>query len=186
VPWRGVYASFDISLSHGYRRLIVGPTDTTLDIRSAEPGDVEALLRLYEELSGPLDEVVPEPLPDPRQVLEEISADPRRTLLVAVLDGAVVGTVDVLIAPNLTHYARPWVLVENVVVASSARRLGVGRALMERALDIARAAGCYKVNLISGEQRTGAHDFYRSLGFAAIGQGFKLYLDPPAKHSPGG
>jgi GNAT superfamily N-acetyltransferase len=129
--------------------------------------------------------VVPDPLPNPRQVLAQISADPARTLLVAVLDGSVVGTVDVLIAPNLTHYARPWVLVENVVVASSARRHGAGRALMERALDIARDAGCYKVNLISGEQRTGAHDFYRTLGFQAIGQGFKVYLDPPGQPAQG-
>jgi GNAT superfamily N-acetyltransferase len=128
---------------------------------------------------------VPDPLPDPHRVLGQISADPARTLLVAVLDGAVVGTVDVLIAPNLTHYARPWVLVENVVVASSARRLGAGRALMERALEIARDAGCYKVNLISGDQRTGAHDFYRSLGFQAIGQGFKVYLDPSGEPAQG-
>ena len=36
---------------------------------------------------------------------------------------------------------------------------------MVRAVELAREAGCYKVNLISGNARTGAHDFYRSLGF---------------------
>jgi GNAT superfamily N-acetyltransferase len=96
---------------------------------------------------------------------------------VAASGGTVCGTVDVLIAPNLTHHARPWALVENVVVAASARRQGVGTALMERALELARSAGCYKVNLISGNERSGAHDFYRSLGFEAVGQGFKVYLD---------
>jgi ribosomal protein S18 acetylase RimI-like enzyme len=84
--------------------------------------------------------------------------------------------VDVLIAPNLTHYAQPWALVENVVVADDVRRRGAGRAMMLRAIEIAQEAGCYKVNLISGNERTGAHDFYRSLGFEAIGQGFKTYL----------
>jgi GNAT superfamily N-acetyltransferase len=145
-------------------------------VREAAIGDLDSLLGLYEQLTGPLDEPVPEPLPDPREATAKIIADPARSLLVAELDGRLVGTVDVLIAPNLTHYAQPWALVENVVVADDARRRGAGRALMLRAIEIAREAGCYKVNLISGNERTGAHDFYRSLGLQAIGQGFKTYL----------
>ena len=145
-------------------------------MREAALADLEALLGLYEQLTGPLDEPVPHPLPDPRAAIEQIVADPARSLLVAELDGELVGTLDVLIAPNLTHHARPWALVENVVVAARARRRGAGRALMLRAIALAREAGCYKVNLISGNVRTGAHDFYRSLGFEATGKGFKTYL----------
>jgi GNAT superfamily N-acetyltransferase len=145
-------------------------------VREAAIGDLDSLLGLYEQLTGPLDEPVPEPPPDPREAIAKIIADPARSLLIAELGGRLVGTVDVLIAPNLTHYAQPWALVENVVVADDARRRGAGRALMLRAIEIARETGCYKVNLISGNERTGAHDFYRSLGFQAIGQGFKTYL----------
>jgi len=145
-------------------------------VRDAVLTDLDALDALYEQLTGPLDEREPDPRPDPREVLERITAEPSRRLLVAELDGEVVGTVDVLIAPNLTHHAQPWALVENVVVAERARRRGAGSALMLRAIELARQAGCYKVNLISGNERTGAHDFYRSLGFEAIGQGFKAYL----------
>ena len=148
----------------------------TIRVREAVSADLDALLALYDQLSGPLDEPAPDPLPDAGEVLERITADPARSLLVAELDGCVVGTVDVLIAPNLTHRAQPWALVENVVVAERARRRGAGRALMLRAIELARDAGCYKVNLISGEQRTGAHAFYRSLGFRSVGQGFKVYL----------
>jgi ribosomal protein S18 acetylase RimI-like enzyme len=145
-------------------------------VREATSDDLDALIELYQQLTGPLDEPVPEPLPNPREAIEQIIADPARSLLVAQLDGEVVGTVDLLIAPNLTHYAQPWALVENVVVAESARRCGAGRALMLRAIELSGEAGCYKVNLISGNERNGAHDFYRSLGFAATGQGFKTYL----------
>jgi ribosomal protein S18 acetylase RimI-like enzyme len=145
-------------------------------VREALPSDLEALASLYDELTGPLDEPVPDPAPDPRQVLEQMIGDPARSLLVAELDGEIVGTVDLLIAPNLTHHAQPWALVENVVVAEHARRRGAGRALMLRAIELARESGCYKVNLISGNERSGAHDFYRSLGFEAVGQGFKSYL----------
>ncbi len=145
-------------------------------VREATPTDLDALMGLYEQLTGSPEERMPAPAPDPREVIEQIIAAPARSLLVAELDGELVGTVDMLIAPNLTHHAQPWALVENVVVAESARRRGVGRALMLRAIELARAARCYKVNLISGNERTGAHDFYRSLGFEAIGQGFKTYL----------
>ena len=145
-------------------------------VREAAPIDLDALMGLYEQLTGPLHEPVPEPQPDPREAIEQIIADPARSLLVAELDGQLVGTVDVLIAPNLTHHAQPWALVENVVVADRARRRGAGRALMLRAIELAREAGCYKVNLISGNERADAHDFYRSLGFEAVGQGFKTYL----------
>jgi len=148
-----------------------------VSVREADDGDLEGLLGLYEQLSGPLAEPVPDPAPDPREVIARVVADPARSLLVAELDGRLAGTVDVLVAPNLTHHAQPYALVENVVVAESARRRGVGRALMLRAIELAREAGCYKVNLISGNERTGAHDFHRSLGFEAIGQGFKRYLN---------
>jgi ribosomal protein S18 acetylase RimI-like enzyme len=145
-------------------------------VREASATDLDALMGLYGQLTGPPREPVREPPPDPHEAIAQIISDPARSLLVAELDGTVVGTVDLLIAPNLTHRAQPWALVENVVVAESARRLGVGRALMQHAMELAREAGCYKVNLISGNERTGAHDFYRSLGFEAIGQGFKTYL----------
>jgi GNAT superfamily N-acetyltransferase len=147
-----------------------------ISVREAVAGDLDPLAALYEQLTGPLGEPVPDPQPDARSVLESITADPARSLLVAELDGEVVGTVDVLIAPNLTHYAQPWALVENVVVDERARRGGAGRALMLRAIELAREAGCYKVNLISGNDRGAAHSFYRSLGFEAVGQGFKVYL----------
>jgi ribosomal protein S18 acetylase RimI-like enzyme len=66
--------------------------------------------------------------------------------------------------------------VENVVVAGDLRGCGIGSALMGHVIDIARAAGCYKVQLLSGSQRTGAHAFYRSLGMEPVAEGFKLYL----------
>ena len=75
---------------------------------------------------------------------------------------------------NLTHTGRPWAVVENVVVAHVHRRRGVGRALMQEAMAQARRVGCYKVQLTSGKHRAEAHAFYRSLGFEAVAEGFKV------------
>ena len=44
-------------------------------------------------------------------------------------------------------------------------------------LEVARDAGCCKIQLLSGKPRAEAHAFYRSLGFEAVAEGFKLYFD---------
>jgi GNAT superfamily N-acetyltransferase len=150
---------------------------TVVIVREARRSDLNALLDLYLELAedragaAPADEV------RSGSVFDAIVEDSSRSLAVADVDGKVVGTIDLVIVPNLTHSARPWAVVENVVVALESRRHGVATHLMQYAIDAAQAAGCYKVQLHSGKQRAAeAHEFYRSIGFAAVAEGFKLYL----------
>jgi GNAT superfamily N-acetyltransferase len=151
---------------------------TVVDVRAAVAGDLEQLVALYAELmDGDRPGAQPSDAAASLPAMEAITADPARHLLVATIDAEVLGTVDLLIAPNLTHHCEPWGIVENVVVAGRARRKGIGRALMARAIEIARAAGCYKVQLISGMQRGPAHEFYRGIGMEPLAQGFKIYLD---------
>ena len=57
------------------------------------------------------------------------------------------------------------------------RREGVGRLLFEQLLERARAADCYKLQLLSAKHRVEAHRFYRAIGFESVAEGFKLYLD---------
>ncbi|MEW2429562.1 GNAT family N-acetyltransferase [Micromonospora sp. NPDC047644] len=106
----------------------------------------------------------------------DLHAQAGRRLLLAVAGDTFVGTLDTVVVPNLTHGARPYMVVENVVVTSGWRRRGVARALMLAALDEATAAGCYKVQLVSNATRTDAHRFYASLGFAQSALGYRRYL----------
>jgi ribosomal protein S18 acetylase RimI-like enzyme len=147
-----------------------------LTVRGARPEDVDALLELYAQL-GDARGAAPAASSAAHALIGQILADESRHLLVAVLDERVLGTMDLLVVPNLTHEGRPWAIVENVVVSEAVRGRGVGRALMQRLIELARAAGCYKVQLISGKHRTEAHAFYRSLGFGPVAEGFKLYLE---------
>lgn len=79
-----------------------------------------------------------------------------------------------MIAPNLTHDGASWATVENVVVDEGRRGQGVGRALMEEAERRARDAGCYKVQLMSADEReVGA--FYEVLGFELRARGYRKY-----------
>ncbi|WP_433358064.1 N-acetyltransferase family protein [Micromonospora saelicesensis] len=106
----------------------------------------------------------------------DLHAQAGRRLLLAAAGDTFVGTLDTLVAPNLTHGARPYMVVENVVVAPGWRRRGIARALMLAALDEATAAGCYKVQLVSNAARTDAHRFYASIGFAQSALGYRRYL----------
>jgi ribosomal protein S18 acetylase RimI-like enzyme len=141
-------------------------------VRAAERDDLPALLRLYRELHAE-DPVVEEPTAE--AVWEQMCAQPGRTVLVADDGGEVVGTIDTFVAANLTRGARPILFVENVVVAAAHRRRGVGRQLLDAAKEIARSAGCYKIQLLSAADPP-APAFYESNGFRAIARGFRLYL----------
>jgi GNAT superfamily N-acetyltransferase len=147
-------------------------------IRSATRDDLPRLVELLAQLS--LDSPR-EDLRSPRPAaydaaLEEVLADGRQTLLVAEVDGAIVGMACYIEVPNLSHVGRPYALVEDVVVAAAMRGQGYGEALMQRAIELARAGGCYKLVLTSSKVRTDAHRFYQRLGFKATHVGFRLDL----------
>ena len=148
-----------------------------ISLRAAAPGDLPGLLRLYEELAGGRPSSLPAQADTAAHVFERILSDPRRTVVVAECGGHVVGSAEVLVAANLTHGGRPWALVENVVVASGSRRLGVGSALLDHLAGIAHEAGCYKIQLMSRKERTEAHEFYLRVGFQATAEGFRSYFD---------
>lgn len=133
-----------------------------MTIRSAEPRDLEALLALYTQLGD-------NPLPQRTAQLEALYAgmldNPRQHLLLAEIDGRAVGTVMLLIVDNLTHAQRPFALVENVVTDAAHRGRGIATALLNAARERARAAGCYKIMLLTGSKRESTLNFYRRAGY---------------------
>jgi predicted nuclease with RNAse H fold/GNAT superfamily N-acetyltransferase len=148
-----------------------------LVVRRATQSDLGALLSLYKELAAEKTTAAPGGSRVSGSVLTEILDDPHRELVVAARGSDVVGTADLLVVPNLTHRAEPWAIVENVIVSATARREGIGRALMAHLLEFAGSHGCFKVQLVSGKHRAEAHRFYRSMGLEAVAEGFKIYYD---------
>ena len=150
----------------------------SVTVRPAVTADVPALIDLYAQLSGGLASEPPLTKAEADAKFAGIAADPDRTLLVATVDGAIAGTVDLLVVrPSLTHGGRPWAALENVVVDERHHRLGVGRALMEEAARRAREADCHRLQLLSSGRRTQAHAFYRAIGMDPSPQGFRLFFD---------
>jgi ribosomal protein S18 acetylase RimI-like enzyme len=149
----------------------------TFSVRRAVTGDAEALAELYTQLAE--DRAVARPArgDDASELLASILDNEDRCLLVATLEGAVVGTADMVVVGNLTYGGRPWAAVENVVVDQHHRGQGIGTALVREVIRRATDARCCKVQLMSLKHRKEAHRFYRSLGFQTVAEGFRMYLD---------
>jgi GNAT superfamily N-acetyltransferase len=134
-----------------------------MEIRRLESLELDALLELYRHLH-PADD----PLPERAQVEAAWAGivDNPAFACFGVFDGAdLVGSCTLVIVPNLTRGCHPYALIENVVMHPGFRRRGLGRAVVTRALDEARQAGCYKVMLMSGRKSAEVSGFYTSLGF---------------------
>ncbi len=142
-------------------------------VRLAKRQDIPRILELYEELTEET-QTLPEETVD--RIWDKMASMPGHALVVAEEDSQVLATTLVQIVPNLSHDARPWAIIENVVVDHAQRRHGTGRIMMEYVVSLCRQAGCYKIQLMSQLKRREAHQFYRALGFQDSAVGFRLYL----------
>lgn len=98
--------------------------------------------------------------------MRQIAADPNRAVLVACVESAVVGWIDLSIEYHLQ--SEPAALIGGLVVADGARGQGVGRELCRAAEDWARRSGVAKVRVRSNAIRERAHAFYLRDGYAQV------------------
>ncbi len=147
-----------------------------LVIRLATVEDLPAILDLYQELVAPYGPAPDEDRVDHQELWRQVMADTRQQVLVGEQDGEIVGTVNLILVPNLGHQGKPWAAVENVAVRSDRRSQGLGTAMMSEVTRIARSLGCYKIVLTSNLMRPRAHQFYLRLGWRQTHAGFSLNL----------
>jgi ribosomal protein S18 acetylase RimI-like enzyme len=77
-----------------------------------------------------------------------------------------------------------WGRITALVVDAEARRLGVGRTLIDRAANYFRDRGCVHIEVTSADHRPGAHAFYRSVGFVEDERRFVKNLEPRNETKP--
>ncbi len=147
---------------------------TAVRIRKAKLADLPAVLALYSQPEIDNGRVLT--LAQAKRIFAKFKKYPNYHLYVAIRDGRVVGAFTLLIMDNLAHLGAQSGVVEDVVVAVEAQRQGVGKRMMEFALERCRAAGCYKMALSSNLKRRGAHQFYESLGFTKHGYSYAIPL----------
>jgi len=155
-----------------------------LVVREATLDDLQCILELYAQLFSNTDQASEngrELLSAHYEAFSEIKRSPDSYVFVAESAGAIVGTVAISILSNLSHCGRPWAVIENVVVRERARKSSIGAALMQHAIGLARARGCFRVILSSSVHREGSHKFYQRLGLEAFGYSFNMHFPPAGK-----
>jgi len=140
-------------------------------VRTAEPADYEQLSELYRHL---VTDDLPTTETKRRQTFKQMLQHPGLDILVSSDGARLLATLTLVVVPNLTRGCAPYALIENVVTDATRRGEGIGRDLMQTALDRAFSKGCFKVMLLSGAANQNAHRFYESLGFATTKTGFEL------------
>jgi len=110
------------------------------------------------------------------RAFEDISADPRQLLVVAVDEQEIVATLQLTVIPGLSRRGARRAQIEGVRVSRRYRSRGLGAAMIQWAIRESAARQCALVQLTSDKSRVDAHRFYERLGFAATHEGFKMSL----------
>jgi len=126
-------------------------------VREAKPGDAKRLAELIALLEHDIDEKT---VGKNLSKLKKLGEPP----LVATLDKEVIGFCGVhkMVA---VHRPAPVGRITILVVEEGARKLGVGRMLVDAAEQWCRDQGCRLVEVTSNDRLATAHAFYRHMGY---------------------
>lgn len=146
--------------------------------RIAVREDLPAIVRLLaDDDLGSQREKYEEPLPQSYcSAFEQINDDPNHQLVVADLNGQVIGTLHLMFLPSLSYQGGLRAQVESVRVDKSVQNMGIGSRMMRWAIECARERGAHIMQLTTHNSREDAHRFYRRLGFTGSHLGMKLTL----------
>ena len=144
-----------------------------LILRKAEEKDLDGLdqvMLVISDKAGDRETV--------KNLLKKIDSDPQKYLMVAEDrdTGVICGSLFGVVFEDICDSCRPILLGENVAVLESYQGKGVGRKMFEAIEAWGKNVwDCHYEILVSGMNRTGAHQFYKALGFIEA-KGFKKYL----------
>lgn len=135
--------------------------------------DLSDLANLYEELLERKTN-----FPKFKESFDLINSDKNYILIGAKDDNKIlVGSLLGIMCKDLGGDCRPYIIVENVIVKSSCRGMGIGKLLMRFIENFDRNKNCYFTMLVSAFRRKDSHKFYESIGYANdVVKGFKKYL----------
>lgn len=146
----------------------------TIVIRDAVEDDVPALVAMLmdDDLGATREDATN--LEPYLAAFQRIQASPETQLMVAELDGVLVGTLTLTILFGLSRKGAARANVEAVRVRSDYRNRGIGQQMMQWAIVEAKRQGCRRVQLTSDVRREDAHRFYERLGFKPSHTGFSM------------
>jgi len=136
------------------------PGADDIQVRAFREGDAESVADLCTQLGYRTS------TSEVERRLQEAGDNGHAVFMAESPDGRVVGWVQVCVRALLVSERHAE--VEGLVVDRDWRSRGVGRALMKRAEEWARHAGCKAVSLRSNVVREGARPFYEDIGYEVV------------------
>jgi ribosomal protein S18 acetylase RimI-like enzyme len=133
-----------------------------IQVREAGVEDAGAIARLLDDFNREFDEPTPG--------VEALTATVRRLLEEEEINALIAGDDPVGIA-LLRFRSALWsegleAYLQELYVVPTLRGRGIGRALLERAIELARKRGADGIDLNTGETDTAARSLYESMGFS--------------------
>ena len=132
-----------------------------VSIRVADNVDAE-LVEAYQKLTPQLSSSSPAPTED--ELAAIIKSDSATVLVAEDESGTILGSMT-LVVFRIPTGVRAW--IEDVVVDTEVRGMGIGQALNEYAIQLAEQAGAKTIDLTSRPSRESANRLYQRLGFVA-------------------
>ena len=132
-----------------------------IGVRPADVGDAETIGQLLHDFNLEFDEATPGPGAIAKRVRHLLAVEEISVVLTATEPN---GLVVLRLRPALYADALDC-YVEELYVVPQHRGQGLGRALMEAAIALARRKGAAHMDLGTGEDDTAARALYESLGF---------------------
>lgn len=143
-------------------------------IREAKTEDLPNIIQLYKQPD--MDNGMTLSLEQAEVIFNKMSTYPNYKIFVAEVGIEIIGTFALAIMDNLAHMGATSGLIEDVIVKTNWQGKGIGKQMMNYAIERCRNYGCYKVVLSSNLKREKAHLFYEALGFSKHGYSFLLEL----------
>jgi GNAT superfamily N-acetyltransferase len=144
-----------------------------VSINKISANDLENLADLYKELL-----YVEANLEKMKNTFQWIDSNDNYILLGAKdNNNNLVGSILGIICQDIIGGCRPFMVIENVIVKSNSRELGIGKKLIKYLENYAFVKNCSYTMLVSSSYRKEAHKFYQAVGYDIDAvQGFKKYL----------
>ena len=96
------------------------------------------------------------------EIFKKIKSNPEHHIIVAEINGKVIGTTTLLIEPKFIHQGGIVGHIEDVVVSKEFQGKKIGKKIIKYVLELAKNHGCYKTILDCSDD---VKAFYEEIGF---------------------
>ena len=134
-----------------------------MDFRIGNRNDLTGILELYKQLGNSNGSSFN--INEANKIWDDNIENNNIKYFIAEEEEKILGSLYICIIPNLSNNGKSIGFIENVIIDEKYRNKGIGKKLIEMAIEYARENNCYKVSLQSGIKRTEAHKFYEKIGF---------------------